>query len=183
MRDKISDMKKLLYLALTLLLFSACNKDKKSIEFKKIVNLDLGNLAKENATIRATAVFMNITDEEYHLKDLVLDFTIDGKNVGTIVSKTDKVIQPNSEFSIPIKYSYETNAFKLENHEPASTYAIQLLGDLNVKDKNGQDISTKVKFAETYEYLSNKEERIEKRENRREERKRKREERKKEKQD
>jgi hypothetical protein len=171
-------MKKIVLYCLVFILFTACQTEKKTIEFKKLVNLELGNLQKENATLRATAVFMNISKEEFHLKDLVLDFSIDGKDVGTIVSKSDKVIQPNSEFSIPIKYSYETKAFILENHEPATTYAIQLLGDLTLKNAKGEDVATKVKYAETYEYLTKKEERVEKREDRKEERKRKREERK-----
>jgi len=48
----------------------------------------------------------------------------------------------------------------------------------NVMQRNPVDVATKVKYAETYEYLTKKEERVEKREDRKEERKRKREERK-----
>ncbi len=159
-------MQKIIILLLSVLIFTACESDKKTIEFKKMANLDLGNLSKENATIKATAVFMNLSDEEYNLKDMVLDFTIDGKDVGTIVTKTDKIIKPKSEFSIPVQYSYETSSFVEEGHEPSSNYAVQLLGDLTLKNSKGEEVTAAVKYATTYEYLTKKEIRIEKLEER-----------------
>lgn len=171
-------MQKIIILLLSVLIFTACESDKKTIEFKKMANLDLGNLSKENATIKATAVFMNLSDEEYNLKDMVLDFTIDGKDVGTIVTKTDKIIKPKSEFSIPVQYSYETSSFVEEGHEPSSNYAVQLLGDLTLKNSKGEEVTAAVKYATTYEYLTKKEIRIEKRETKKEERQKRREERK-----
>ncbi|MFN8297224.1 MAG: hypothetical protein U0T69_13585 [Chitinophagales bacterium] len=159
-------MQKIIILLLSVLIFTACESDKKTIEFKKMANLDLGNLSKENATIKATAVFMNLSDEEYNLKDMVLDFTIDGKDVGTIVTKTDKVIKPKSEFSIPVQYSYETSSFVEEGHEPSSNYAVQLLGDLTLKNSKGDEVTATVKYATTYEYLTKKEIRMDKREER-----------------
>lgn len=159
-------MQKFIIILLSIFVLTSCKNDKKDIEFKKMANLDLGNLSKENATVRATAVFMNLSEEEYNLKDLVLDFTIDGKDVGTIVTKTDKIIKPKSEFSIPIQYSYETSSFLESGHEPASTYAVQLLGDLTLKNSKGDEITTAVKYAMTYEYLTKKEIRLDKREER-----------------
>lgn len=159
-------MKKYALIFFAVLFFTACKDEKKDIEFKKIANIDLGNLSKGSAKLRGTVVFMNLSDEEYSLKDLVLDFTIDGKDVGTVVTKMTKKIQPNSEFSVPIEYSYDTKSIKEEGHDPASTYAVELLGDLTVKDTKDKEISTAVKYATTYEYLTKKEIRIEKREER-----------------
>jgi hypothetical protein len=159
-------MQKIIILLLSVLIFTACETDKKTIEFKKMANLDLGNLSKGNATISATAVFMNLSEEEYNLKDMVLDFTIDGKDIGTIVTKTDKIIKPKSEFSIPVQYSYETSTFVEEGHEPSSTYAVQLLGDLTLKNSKGEEVTAAVKYATTYEYLTKKEIRLDKREER-----------------
>lgn len=171
-------MYKLLILLCSLTLLTSCQEDKKEIEFKKIVNLNLGNLSKENAKLNATVVFMNLTEQEFDMQDLVLDLSVDGKDIGTIVSKITKKIQPNSEFSIPVHYTYETKEIVQEGHDPSSTYAVQLLGDLTLLNAKGEEITCKVKFADTYEFLTKKEERIEKRE----ERKKRREERKEEKQ-
>jgi len=171
-------MKKILLLLFTTLTIFSCKQEKKSIEFNKLANLDLGNLSKENATIRGIAVFFNLSEESYILKDMVLDFTIDGKDAGTIVSKTGKSIQPRSEFSIRFQYTYSTASFVNEGHDPSSTYAVQLIGTITVKDKDGNLIEKPVKFAETYEYLTQKEKRKEAREERKEERRKRREERK-----
>ena len=167
-------MRNLFILLFSALIIVSCNEDKQDIEFKKMVNLDLGNLSKENAKLTATAIFMNLSDQEFDLKDLVLDFTIDGKDVGTVVTKISKKIKPNSEFSIPVQYTYETNSFIEAEHDPATKYTVQLLGDLTLKNTKGEDVMTAVKYATTYEYLTKKEERLEKRE----ERKKKREEKK-----
>lgn len=167
-------MKRFLIVLFCMIVISACKTDKKGIEYKKIDNLDLGNLSKDNATLKATAVFMNLSDEEYNFKDLVLDLTVNGKDVGTIVTKISKKIAPVSEFSIPIQYSYETSSIIEKGNDPSATYAVQLSGDLTLKDKNGKEITTTVKFTTTSTYQTKKEIRIEKREDRkkrREERK------------
>lgn len=167
-------MQKLLIVLAAILAFTACKEDKKDIEFKKIANLDLGNISKDNAKLQATAVFMNLSDQEYNLKDLVLDFSIDGKDVGTVVTKMTKKIQPNSEFSVPIEYTYETKSFKVDGHDPANTYAVELLGDLTIKNTKDEEMKTAVKYATTYEYLTKKEIRMEKREERKKRREEKR---------
>jgi hypothetical protein len=150
------------------MLFVSCRHEKKSIEFKKLANLDLGNISRSTATVTGVAVFTNLTDQEYTLKTLVLDFTIDGKDIGTIVMKPKKTIQPNSEFSVPIEYTYNTRSFIQEEEDPASTYAVELLGDLIVKNTKDEELSTTLKFATTYEYLTRREKRMEKREGKKE---------------
>src|SRR4051812_7685179 len=119
--------KNIFILLLAAVAISSCNHEKRTIEFKKMASVDLGNLAHESATLRGTAVFMNLSDQEYELKDMVLDFTIDGKDVGTVVTKLKKTIQPNSEFSVPISYTYETSSIIKEGDEPAKSYAVELL--------------------------------------------------------
>ena len=172
-------MRKTILILFSVLLTISCKHEEKAIEFSQFANLDLGNLSKDYATLRADAIFMNHSQKAFNLKDVTLDFSIDGKDVGTIVVKKDKVIQPNSEFTIPIKYEYSTKSFLEENHEPSRTYAVQLLGDINFTNENKEEQpSAKIKYASTYEYLTKKEIRIEKRESRKEERQKKREERK-----
>lgn len=171
-------MQKIFFILLSAIVFTSCKNEEKSIEFKSIENLNLGNVAKENATLTATATFMNYTDKELNLKDLVLDFSVDGKDVGTVVTKKDIKIAPKAEFSVPIKYPYETSSFKVEGHEPATTYSVALSGDLTVLDANNEEIVSSVKHTSTFEYHTKKEIREEKRESRKEERKQRREERK-----
>ncbi|MFN8282051.1 MAG: hypothetical protein U0U67_02500 [Chitinophagales bacterium] len=171
-------MQKILLILFTVLLFTSCKNDDKSVEFNKFVNLDLGNLSKDHAIIRADAVFMNHSQTAFNFKDVTIDFSIDGKDVGTIVVKKDKVIQPNSEFTIPIKYEYATASFLEPDHEPSGTYAVQLIGDIHFKNDKDEEASAKIKYAVTYEYLTKKEIRIEKRETKKEERQKRREERK-----
>lgn len=171
-------MKKILIILFTAFMLTACKNEEKIIEFKTIEGIDLGNISKDNATMHATAIFMNSSDKEFNLKDMVLDLIIDGKDVGTIVVKDDKAIKPNAEFSIPIKYTYETASIVEAGHDPSTTYAVQLNGDLNIKDKEGNDVTTALKYATTFEYHTKKEIREEKRETRKEERQKRREERK-----
>ena len=63
-------------------------------------------------------------------------------------------------------------------HDPTTNYPLQINGDLNVKDKDGNEVTTSLKYATTYEYQTKKEIREEKRETRKEERQKRREERK-----
>lgn len=147
----------------------SCNHEKKTIQFKKIANFDPGNISKNTATLNGVAVFMNLTDDTFHLKDLMLDLLIDGKNIGTVVMKSKKEILPRAEFSVPISYTYETKSFIEEGKDPAKSYGVELSGDLTVKNEN-EEMSIPVKFTTTFEFQTRKEKRIERREERREER-------------
>lgn len=171
-------MKKIIIILISVLAFTACKTDKQSIEYKNISNFNLGNLSKENATMRATILFFNNSDEELNFKDLVLDLIIDGKDIGTIVTKTNKVLQPKAEFSIPIKYTYETNSFVAADHDPSSKYEVKLNGDITVTNSSSEKITATVKYSSSYEYQTKKEIRIEKRETKKEEKQRRKNERK-----
>ena len=80
---------------------------------------------------------------------------------------------------MPFSYKYVSGKIVDAGSEPATIYAIQLLGKLNVSD-GAKEQSSDVKYAESYEYKTAKEERIEKREEKREARKERREQRKEE---
>lgn len=171
-------MQKILIIILSVLTFTSCKTDKKSIEFKKITNIDLGNLTKENATMHATVVFMNNSNEEFNLKDVIIDLIIDGKDIGTIVTKNNKLIKANDEFSVPIKYTYDTNSFVAKDHEPSSKYELKLTGDLTVLNSKNEEITTSINHSSTYEFQTKKEIREEKRDTKKEERQKRKEERK-----
>ncbi len=172
-------MQKIILILLSILLFSSCKHDKNPIEFKKMDNLDLGNISKETANLKATAIFFNNSKQSYLLKDVTLDFSIDGKDIGTIVVKNELIIQPNATFSIPIKYNYETNSFINPGHDPSLNYAVEFKGEIIYTNEKGKEANTAdMHYATSYEYLTKKEIRIEKRETRKEERKKRREERK-----
>lgn len=159
-------MKKLLFICLSVLLLTSCNFDKEQIEFKKIDHFDLGNLSKENTSLKATAYFMNVSEEKCTLKSMVVDLKIDGKDIGTIVTKTNKAIQPNEEFSVPVKYSYETASFIEPGNEASGNYAVSLKGNLIFLNSKNKEISIPVKYESTFEYLTKKKERKENKEER-----------------
>jgi hypothetical protein len=159
-------MNKNFLLFFSLLAMLSCTHERKAIDFKKMANFDLGIITKKTATLHGVAVFTNLTDEELTVKDMVLDFTVDGKDIGTIVVKTKKIIQPKSEFSIPVEYTYDTRRFVEEGSQPADTYAVELLGDLVTKNQKEKETSTAVKFATTYEYLTKREKRLERKQRR-----------------
>lgn len=176
-------MQKIIIILIGILALTACNEDKEAIEFKKMDNLDLGNLSKENAKLKANAVFVNQSDEVLDLKDMVLDFSVDGKDIGTVVTKITKKIQPNAEFTIPFQYTYETSTFLEAGHDPSGKYTVQFKGNLTLKNSKGEEIITEIKHAAPYEYLTKKEVREENREEKKKTREEKRKERKADKND
>ncbi len=170
-------LKNINFLLIATLLFSSCSSNK-DVEFKSITNLDLGNLSKKSATIRGNLSFNNKMDEVLNLEDMILDLSIDGKDVGTIVIQANKIAEAKSEFTIPLSYTYETKLFIEEGHDPSSAYEVKISGELTAKNQKGEEIKIPVDFSATIDYLSNKEKRVEKRESRKEARQERREERK-----
>ncbi len=165
---------------ISIFMLNACKQEQHAIEFVKITDVDLGNLKKENATLNGIAVFRNNSKTAtFIMDDMVLNFSVDGKDIGTIVIKNKRKIDANTEFSVPFSYKYVSGKILDTGNEPAAIYAVQLLGKLNVTD-GAKEESSDVKYAESYEYKTAKEERIEKREEKREARKERREQRKEE---
>jgi hypothetical protein len=72
---------------------------------------------------------MNYTDKELNLKDLVLDFTVDGKDVGTIVTKKDIVIAPKQNFLFQLNILTKHLLLKLKamNHQQPIVYNYQVI--------------------------------------------------------
>jgi hypothetical protein len=171
-------MQKIIVFLLVILSLNACQSDRKGVEFKRIDNLDLGNLSKGAAKMKGTAIFTNLSDDNLTIKDMILDFSVDGKDVGTIVTKSNNTVAGKSEFSVPFQYSFDTDALKVEGHDASSTYAVLLKGTLTLLDANKKEVKSELKFSTSYEYKTNKEIRQDKRDDRKEKREQRREERK-----
>ena len=165
-----------------LLLAISCTQEVK-VEFVKAAQTEMGNIKKEEANFKTVLVCLNLVEEEFEFKDAILDFKIDGKEIGTIFEEKAKRIRAHSEFTIPIKYNYETKHILDPNEEPEHLYLIELSGKMTLKDKNGKEIVVPIKHKESYEYKTNKEERKDNREERKEERQQRREEKKQTKQE
>jgi hypothetical protein len=158
-------MKKMAFVLVCLTFLVSCKQVTK-VEFKKAVEIEMGNIKKEAAIFQATFVFTNLTEEEFSIKSLKLHFKIDGRDIGTIYNEDPKKIRGHSEFDIPIKYTYTTAPVVDNNETPESVYLIELEGNLFLKDKNGKEIVVPVKHKSSYTYKTKKEERLEKKEQR-----------------
>lgn len=169
-------------LILSFFIFYACKQEVK-VEFVKAAQTEMGNIKKEDANFQTVLVCINLVEEEFEFKDAILDFKIDGKEIGTIFEEKAKRIRAHSEFTIPIKYNYETKNILDPNEEPEHLYLIELSGKITLKDKNGKEIVVPIKHKESYEYKTNKEERKDNRQERKEERKQRKEEKKQAKQE
>lgn len=153
------------------------------IDFVKAAQTEMGNLKKESANFWTVLDFINLSEEEFDFKDVVLDFKIDGKEIGTIFLEKAKKIKTHSEFNIPIKYSYETKHGLDPTEKPEHLYLLELSGKMTLKDKSGKEIVVPIKHkkATNTKPTKKKEEIIDK--ERKEEKEKRKEERKKEKND
>ena len=145
--------------------FSSC-VNKNSIQYSKTTGVELGNLKKEDARFNAILVFNNISPDQFVVKDLVLDFKIDGKDIGTILVKNPKDVRPHSEFNVSVDYMYEPSRILKAGEEPSDVYLVELDGDLTLKNNEGKEVTVPVKYKASYAYKTGKEERIEKRKER-----------------
>ncbi|HMU98274.1 MAG TPA: hypothetical protein PLC61_00140 [Chitinophagales bacterium] len=159
-------MKKITIIALfSILLFTSCKQETK-VEFKKVADIDMGNLKKPIANLLAVFVFENLAEEEFDVRNLKVHLKIDGKDIGTIFNKEAKNVRGHSEFSIPVKYEYKTEPVIGNNEDPENVYLIEMEGVLTLRDKAGKEFEVPLKHKSSYTYKTKKEERKEKREQR-----------------
>lgn len=171
-------MQKIVFILSLLFTVSACQQDRNNVEFKRVDNLDMGNLSKGDAKLSGTLVFTNLSENDLSVKDIVMDYTVDGKDIGTVVVKSGKKITAKAEFSIPFQYNYNTSALKLQDHDPSAKYAIVLKGKITLLDATNKEVTADIKYSESFEYHTKQEIRQQKRDDRKEQRKERREQRK-----
>ncbi len=171
-------MQKIVFILSLLFTVSACQQDRNNVEFKRVDNLDMGNLSKGDAKLSGTLVFTNLSENDLSVKDIVMDYTVDGKDIGTVVVKSGKKITAKAEFSIPFQYNYNTGALKLQGHDPSAKYAIVLKGKITLLDATNKEVTADIKYSESFEYHTKQEIRQQKRDDRKEQRQERREQRK-----
>lgn len=85
-----------------ILAFYGCQKPE-APDFKSIDNIDISLNGFASADLKCDARFYNPNDNTITLKNVNLDIDVDGKFLTNINREYDLKLEPNADFSIPVK--------------------------------------------------------------------------------
>lgn len=119
---------------LILLLFSGCNGNKlKDPELQNWDKIELLQFKKENATIASNLHFYNPNPYSIMITMVDLDVLVNGKDVGSYISKGNMEVKAESTIHIPIKFPFN----------PQEAIKDMTIGLLKIKSDHVVDVRMK----------------------------------------
>ena len=129
---------------------SGCKKERKP-EFKTVLEQSFSGLHKKTAKYSAYVVFTNAGENAYTVDNLVADLVVDGKDAATVVYNGEMAIQPNSEFKVPVKQSFDPDdVFEPgEDGNYPKAVKVDLSGELQLINKDGDKVGVPFEYSES----------------------------------
>lgn len=144
-------MKSLIYLLLSLLLWS-CNSsgDKDLLSYKNTYGLSIQDLDKKRVTLNAEIAFDNKSEsKDYKLKEINLDIVVDGIDMGTYYSRSVMDFRLQSQLKVPVKHSMDQVKLLGQKDKQPTSFVVQIKGKATFVDIHGKVISVEVQHKET----------------------------------
>ena len=80
----------------------SCTTPKEPPVFKRVTNIKVSKVEGKKAFLNADAYFFNPNDVSMKLREVAVDVTIDGKNVGNINQSLKTEVPANADFKVPV---------------------------------------------------------------------------------
>lgn len=133
------------------LIVSACNrKDSEALVYKDVYSINLNGLHKKNAQLSALIAFESQYEKtNFKLKDIDVDISIDGIDIGTFYSKEPLSLKAKSQIKIPLTYSFENSKIEDEDGSSSTSYIVVLKGNASFTDDQGNQEKVSFSHKET----------------------------------
>lgn len=129
----------------------SCNRGEDGeLSYKSTYNLNIQGLNKKRGEINALIAFENKhASQDYKLKDINLDITVDGIDIGTYYSRQTLHIKAQSELKVPLVYGVDNT--KLQNGDGtfSPSFIVQLQGAATFTNAQGEDVEIEFTHKET----------------------------------
>lgn len=150
-------MRNIFYLLFLGLSLTACNQnDSESVSYKNVYSVNLNGINKKNAQLTASIAFGNQFEKtNFKLKEIDVDISIDGIDIGTYFSREPLTLKSKSEIKIPLLYSFESSKIQDDEGSTSSSYIVVLKGKAIFTDEQGNEEQISFTHKETVNTLSN----------------------------
>ncbi|MCZ2394011.1 MAG: hypothetical protein LC105_09160 [Chitinophagales bacterium] len=149
-------------LIFTLLIFTAIsckNSESGDIIYKDTYNVQLVGLNKKTGAIKIVVGFTNQFEKtDFKLKEMDVDISIGGIDMGTYFSKNTLTIKALSELKVPIEYGINNEKLQDNNGEYSSTFVVQLNGTAIFVNEQGEEQEVKFSHKESVNHFASKKE-------------------------
>jgi LEA14-like dessication related protein len=109
-------MHKSFILILSVLLITVgCTRPEEEPQFLRVDNISFDKISGTNADVSAEVVFYNPNDVKMKLRKVELDVDLEGVKIGSIAEQVHTKIGARSEFSVPVKASFDLTEIGLLN--------------------------------------------------------------------
>lgn len=144
-------IKNLLSILFLGLIITACNrKDSEALVYKDVYSMNLNGLHKKNAQLSALIAFESQYEKtNFKLKDIDVDISIDGIDIGTYYSKDPLMLKAKSKIKIPLSYTFENSKIQDEDGSSSSSYIVVLKGTASFTDDQGNEEKVSFSHKET----------------------------------
>ncbi|MCO5230844.1 MAG: hypothetical protein M9958_06775 [Chitinophagales bacterium] len=151
-------MNKILIIILISFIAIACKRSESGeILYKDTYNIQLTGLSKKTGAIKALIGFNNQFEKtDFKLKEIDIDITIDGIDIGTYFSKNTLTIKALSDLKVPIEYELNNEKLQDDKGEYPSAFVVVLNGTAIFVNDQSQEQEVKFKHKESVNYVLSK---------------------------
>lgn len=129
---------------------TACNRsDSEALVYRNVYSVNLNGLHKKTASLNALIAFESQYEKtSFKLKDIDVDISIDGIDIGTYFSREPLTLKAKSQIKIPLAYSFE-NSKIVDEAGSNSSYIVVLKGTAKFTDEQGNEQKVNFTHKET----------------------------------
>lgn len=139
---------------------SCKNQSEGEVTFKSIYNLQLKGLNKKKGDLSALIVLSNShSGTDYKVKEVNLDISVDGVDVGTYYSRNTLQVKAQSELKVPIEYAVDNQKLQNSKGEYPTVFVVRLTGGIVLTDAQGNEQIVEVAHQESVHPIVSKKER------------------------
>ncbi|MFY0606859.1 MAG: LEA type 2 family protein [Cyclobacteriaceae bacterium] len=108
-------MYRFIIISLLVLAVSGCSRPDQEPQFLRVDNIGVDKISGTEAILTGQAIFHNPNDVKMKLRKVAINVELEGKRIGTINQELTTKIPALSDFSVPLKASFDLTEIGLLN--------------------------------------------------------------------
>ena len=123
----------------------SCSRDEDLPTLKTCKNLKVSDIGKKNIEIKGDLIFDNPNDRTYAYRRSIVEFNINGKDVGSTIDRKKLEVLSSQDLKLPFKHSFPLERLQVDTTN-AEQLKVRITGELELIDAEQKRREIKFKY-------------------------------------
>ncbi len=122
---------------------TSCHRDNELPSLKTCQNVKISDIGRKNIEIKGELIFDNPNDRSYAYKRSIIEFNINGKDIGSEIDREKLEVMSSQNLKLPFKHSFPIERLRVDTLGP-EMIVLKIKGELELV--NGEQKKLKIDF-------------------------------------